>query len=191
MHRYAFDMQNTSDRSQIAVTSLLIGASASGLPIQDALMAILQGVMQANQSLRSVYPGAQLSINELQIMELWEDRAILTTQAANYLFSVNDELRNSFNYEQRLEQGCAAPMTFRLKLLDQLVKRNVLVRERVQAHVPHAAQELAECRIAAEVGPQHEQVDEEADQPLELDAAPVREVRSDDDVILAIGIPDT
>src|SRR5438067_13898695 len=51
-----------------------------------------------------------------------------------------------------------------------------------QRRRPDPAQELAERRIAAEVGAEDERVDEEADQPLYLRSVAVCDVRADCEV---------
>ena len=50
---------------------------------------------------------------------------------------------------------------------------------------PHPRQKLASRGIARQVGAQHQRVDEEADQPLQLAAGTVGDGRAEDDVVLA------
>ena len=57
-----------------------------------------------------------------------------------------------------------------MQLLDQLLERHVLVRVGGERGLAHPAEELAEASARPQVGAQHQGVDEEADQPLDLAA---------------------
>ncbi|CAM5619067.1 hypothetical protein SNARM312S_03287 [Streptomyces narbonensis] len=52
----------------------------------------------------------------------------------------------------------------RVELLDQPLERQVLVRERLQVGVPDTGEQVTERRIPRRVRPQHQRVDEEADE---------------------------
>ena len=73
-----------------------------------------------------------------------------------------------------------------LQLLDQLLERQVLVRVGRRAR-PRARGRSSSRKLGSpdEVGAQHQRVDEEADQPLDLGAGAVGDRRADDDVVLA------
>ena len=58
------------------------------------------------------------------------------------------------------------------------------MRVGAQRGLAHLREQLAEGRIAREVGAQHQRVDEEADQPLELGAPAAGDRRADHDVLL-------
>jgi hypothetical protein len=85
--------------------------------------------------------------------------------------------------DEDLEQRVAAQVALGRQLLDQLLEGDLLVAERGQRRAPHAPQQLAEARPAGEVVAQHERVDEEADQALDLAAVAARDRRADDDVL--------
>src|SRR6266498_3179893 len=53
-----------------------------------------------------------------------------------------------------------------------------------ERHFSLPLDQLSETRIPSEVGPHHQRVDEEADQPLNLSPRPVRDRRPDADVLL-------
>src|SRR5262249_58942161 len=61
----------------------------------------------------------------------------------------------------------------------------VLVLVRLEGHRPHSRQERGEGGIAARLGAQHEGVQEEADERLELGAAAGGDRRADREVVLA------
>ncbi len=78
--------------------------------------------------------------------------------------------RRVLQHEHDLEERRVAQSALGLKLLDQLLEGHVLVREGPERHLAHPPQQLAEGRVARDVGAQRQRVDEEADQPLGLDA---------------------
>ena len=49
--------------------------------------------------------------------------------------------------ERRMSRGALGP-----ELLDELVKRHILVAVGAQGHVPDSCDELAECRFPAQIG---------------------------------------
>jgi hypothetical protein len=86
--------------------------------------------------------------------------------------------------EHDLEQRRAARVAPRLEVLDDALEGDLLVGEGPQGHLPHPAQQLAEARVARAVGAQHQGVDEEPDQPLQLAARAVGNRRAHGDVVL-------
>ncbi len=83
--------------------------------------------------------------------------------------------------ENDLEQRRQARAAHGLDGLDDLLERHVLVRVRVERHLAHSLEQLPERRIAGEIAAEHEQVQEEPDQRLELRAAPAGARRPDDE----------
>ena len=71
----------------------------------------------------------------------------------------------------------------RVELLDDPLERHVLVRVRGKAHVPGPGHEIAEARVAGGVDPQHERVDEEADQVLQRIVGATRHRGTQHDVL--------
>ncbi len=82
--------------------------------------------------------------------------------------------------ERRVPQGA-----LRLELLHQLLEGEVLVLERAQRVLAHAPEQRAEGGVAREVGAEHQRVDEEADQLLQLRAGAPRDRGPHGDVLLA------
>ncbi len=70
--------------------------------------------------------------------------------------------------EHRLEERRVGHAPLGVQLLHQPLERHLLVPEGAQRRLPHPPQQLAEGRRAVEPGAEHEGVDEEADQPLQL-----------------------
>ena len=64
------------------ITTLLVGTMANVLTIEESLTAILRAVEAANVALDSASADqVPFRIHEVEVMELWEDRAILATEA--------------------------------------------------------------------------------------------------------------
>lgn len=70
-------------------------------------------------------------------------------------------------HERHLEQWVAGRRPGRCQRLDQVLERHVLMGVGGQRRTAHPAEEFGEGRVAAQIGPQHEGVDEEADHPVE------------------------
>ncbi|XSF02870.1 hypothetical protein VZP55_34980 [Myxococcus faecalis] len=92
--------------------------------------------------------------------------------------------RGVLEAEHHLEQRVTAQVARGLQLLDELLEGQLLVRVRRHAHVLRAAQQLAEGGVAAQVVAQHQRVDEEADQRLQLRHVAAGDGRADGDVRL-------
>lgn len=76
-------------RRSAKISSLLIGTGAGGLPVQDAILSILRGIAHANQSLETVGYTERVRIDEIEFIELYEDRAI---QAAHALADMKNDV---------------------------------------------------------------------------------------------------
>ena len=75
--------------------------------------------------------------------------------------------------EGHLKQRVAAQLPLRMQLFHQLLKRHVLVRVSTQRGVAHSRKQLPASGVTGDVGPQHEHVDEEAYQTLDLSVVAV------------------
>ncbi len=64
-----------------AIATLLIGTGAGGIAVEDSLSAVLRGVARANRTLTESGLGKRVIFTEVDILELWEDRAILAAHA--------------------------------------------------------------------------------------------------------------
>ncbi len=70
--------------------------------------------------------------------------------------------------QRHLEEGVAAQVSPGLELLHQFLEGDVLVRIRAERHLAHLGQQLAEGGQRGGLRPQHQRVDEEADEPFGL-----------------------
>src|SRR6185369_531211 len=89
--------------------------------------------------------------------------------------------------EEDLEEGRTRQIAVDLERIDQGLERQILVRVGFERGFAHAAEKLAEGRIARRVETQHEVVDEDADQPFELAPMAAGDRRAEDQVLLAGG----
>ncbi len=87
--------------------------------------------------------------------------------------------------EHHLEQRAAALVAHRLQGLDQPVEGEILAGVGAERLLPRALQELAEGEAGGEVAGEHQGVDEEADQPLELGPAAAGHGRAHHDPLLS------
>ena len=65
--------------------------------------------------------------------------------------------------EHHLKQRIAAQVALALDLVDQPVERQIAMGQRAPALLAHPPEQCAESRIARQIRPQHQRVDEQAD----------------------------
>jgi hypothetical protein len=85
--------------------------------------------------------------------------------------------------EHHLEEGRVAQAALGLQLGHQLLEGHLLVLVRAQRHLAHPPQHLPKARVSTEIRPQHQGVDEEADQLLHLPARASGDGAAHDDVL--------
>jgi CHAT domain-containing protein/pimeloyl-ACP methyl ester carboxylesterase len=86
-----------------AMTTLLIGTGAGGMSVEDSLSAILRGVARANRTLTESGPGKRVIFTAVDVLELWEDRAVLAAHALPRL-TEDPLLRGVFEIEPTIRQ---------------------------------------------------------------------------------------
>lgn len=77
------------------VAALLVGTNAGGVPVEDSVKAILRGVDHALQTLQEQRLDEKVLIDELEFVELYEDRAIHAVHALGRA-SVEAEIERRF-----------------------------------------------------------------------------------------------
>lgn len=84
----------------IQLSTLLIGTTAGGLSLRDSLASLLRGMANANRELSR--KEIRVRVEHLEILELWEDRAI---EAAKFLTELarDAELGKSFKSKPTIE----------------------------------------------------------------------------------------
>src|SRR5215216_7995360 len=87
--------------------------------------------------------------------------------------------------EHHLKDWGVTKASFGLDLFNQLFKWEILMRVCAERDFTHAREQIAECRIAGEVRPQSEGVDEKPHEVLGLRAVAAGNRGADDDVFLS------
>jgi len=86
------------------ITSLLIGTGAGGITVEESVNAILRGALKVSDLLQDTGRNNDVSIEELEFVELWQDVAI---QAGRALEKVKDDpgLRDYFNFDLHVRES--------------------------------------------------------------------------------------
>jgi tetratricopeptide (TPR) repeat protein len=80
-----------------AVTSLLVGTGAGGLPVGEALEAIIRAAVIANRRLAGQQQDSKVLIDRLEILELYEDVAISAANSLAHILS-SEMLANAVHW---------------------------------------------------------------------------------------------
>jgi len=86
---------------QMRLSSLLIATGAGGLPVRDSVQALLTGIQRANDRLADT--GMGVHICDLEVIELWQDRALQALDAVGASMSTG-ELAECFVLDPRLRE---------------------------------------------------------------------------------------
>lgn len=96
-------MPNAKDgaagNDSLGISALLIGTGAGGIPVSDSVLALLQGVRNANRLIREANLAWQ--VVSLEFVELWEDQALNAVQALTSL-NKRGEFRGALRFSGRL-----------------------------------------------------------------------------------------
>ncbi len=88
--------QKEGGRRSACISTLLIGTGAGGISVDDSVTAILRGIANANQWLEESRYAERVTIDSVEFIELYEDRAI---QVAHSLASVRGDIELSRRFE--------------------------------------------------------------------------------------------
>ena len=83
----------------LSLSTLLIGSGAGGLGVAESVQGILDGVRRANDRLRAA--GFPIHVSEIEILEIWQDRALLAVRALQDAVTTNS-LSGAFRADERL-----------------------------------------------------------------------------------------
>ena len=86
--------------------------------------------------------------------------------------------------KHHLRERIAAQVALRLKLLHQLLERNILVLVGFQRHLSHALEQFPEGRVARQIGTQCQRIDKAADQFLQLTISAPGNRNTNHDIVL-------
>ena len=91
--------------SSAAISTLLIGTGAGGIPLAAAIEAILRAVKSTHQRLRDSGLADKVRIDQVEFLELFEDRALLAAHALETVL-MNSDLKACFEQSgSGIEQG--------------------------------------------------------------------------------------
>lgn len=103
---YLFDLQKNHQtmvegtaRQEIGISSLIIGCGYGGLPVDNSIRAIVQGVHNANVAMRELKPETEFIIQHLEFIEVFEDKAI------NCLFVINQIAKESGSFSIQIDKN--------------------------------------------------------------------------------------
>ena len=95
------EQRQSKRRESAPLSCLLISTGAGGLSVDDALPAILRGIVRANRILNEADLGKRVRIDKVQFIELYEDRAIAAAHALQRI-NHDSELKNRFTVAKQL-----------------------------------------------------------------------------------------
>ena len=81
-------------KKKLGLSALLIGAGYAGMAIESACRSLMQGVINANQSIIALTGLQDLYISELEFIELYEDKSISCFTSINALMRGNSDGMN-------------------------------------------------------------------------------------------------
>jgi len=85
---------NRSNKLKIGLSTLLIGADYAGMQIEASCRAILQGIVNANEKVIQLTQLQDLCIDEVEFLELFEDKSISCYNSLSSLISGNSDGMN-------------------------------------------------------------------------------------------------
>ena len=107
--------KSTPRQSSLGLSVLLIGTSAGGFSTEDSLAAILRGIASANEVLTATEETEISRIAELEIIELYEDRAIQAVRALQRM-RTDADLARHFDIDRNMviatRHGCRRRVSF-------------------------------------------------------------------------------
>jgi CHAT domain len=102
------DAHGVDEPPPLTVASVLIGTAwVPAVPLENALLAVVEGVRRANRRLRDVVRLDRAVVDRLRIVELYEDRAVQAIRAAARMpQTIDPGSGDVVAVERRLQLGC-------------------------------------------------------------------------------------
>jgi CHAT domain-containing protein/glutaredoxin 2 len=88
-----FKKQPDSRGGMTGISSLIIGSAYGGLSYEDSIHAILSGIQVANQNISGLYQGEVRTIEYVELIELYEDKALACMYAISAIETEDSEIR--------------------------------------------------------------------------------------------------
>lgn len=84
--------QSDPEAGKIGISSLIIGSSYGGLSYEDSIHAILSGIQSANQKISGLYENEVRTIEYVELIELYEDKALACMYAISNIEAEDSEI---------------------------------------------------------------------------------------------------
>lgn len=84
--------QSDPEAGKVGISSLIIGSSYGGLSYEDSIHAILSGIQSANQKISGLYEGEVRTIEYVELIELYEDKALACMYAISNIEREDSEI---------------------------------------------------------------------------------------------------
>jgi hypothetical protein len=94
--KYLLHINNGQQQNEheIGISSLIIGSGYGGLSIESSIKAIIEGVNNANSKVTDVFKTTVKTIQHIEFIELFEDRALSCMYAISKLESKDNKAFN-------------------------------------------------------------------------------------------------
>lgn len=96
-------VRKNSSKNKIGLSSLIIGAGYGGMAIESSCRAIMQGVINANEKVQKLTGNEDLYVDELEFVELFEDKAITCFYSLTNFINGNSDGMNIFWKERKIK----------------------------------------------------------------------------------------
>lgn len=87
--------QSDPEAGKVGISSLIIGSSYGGLSYEDSIHAILSGIQAANQKISGLYEGEVRTVEYVELIELYEDKALACMYAISNIETEDSEIHIS------------------------------------------------------------------------------------------------
>ncbi|MCH5720544.1 hypothetical protein [Niabella hibiscisoli] len=95
--------RKNNSKNKIGLSSLIIGAGYGGMAIESSCRAIMQGIINANDKVQKLTGNEDLYVDELEFVELFEDKAITCFYSLTNFINGNSDGMNIFWKERKIK----------------------------------------------------------------------------------------
>jgi CHAT domain-containing protein/pimeloyl-ACP methyl ester carboxylesterase len=165
--KYLIDLNSTvipgnpmdPEAGKVGISSLIIGSSYGGLSYEESIHAILSGIQSANHKINGLFEGEVRTIEYVELIELYEDKALACMYAISNIEKEDSEIHistNEIKVKKLLGSKKRLPITYSGNWWDRITVQNangdpnsnVL---RFSITTGGARQELTELKINREI----------------------------------------
>jgi len=97
------NFKKNNSNNKIGLSSLIIGAGYGGMAIESSCRAIMQGIINANEKVQQLTGNEDLYVDELEFVELFEDKAITCFYSLTNFINGNSDGMNIFWKERKIK----------------------------------------------------------------------------------------